>query len=142
MSARAQGRVAFVDSSRVLVGVALKSLGLSANAGSPELQAAGVSAEQVNARVAELRSHALLFSNRDHIRALTAGATTIGTTTGTTYTHVYACVNACMWVIHHPSPPPPPFPLPLLPRARLLAATTAVFVTARLLLCGAGPAQR
>jgi len=67
-------RVAFLDSSRELLAVALKSLGLSANTQAHDLpSASGVTLEMVAQRVSELRSQVRLFSNRDHIRALTAG---------------------------------------------------------------------
>ncbi|KAG1669301.1 hypothetical protein FOA52_014862 [Chlamydomonas sp. UWO 241] len=68
-----KGRVAFVDSSRTFIAVALKTLRLSANAGEAELAAAGLSADDLAAAVGRLRGQALLFSSRDHIRALTAG---------------------------------------------------------------------
>ena len=91
--------MAFLESSRQQVAIALKSLGLSANLGADQLlnpnpQHAdfkssgsngatsgqlpeGSLAEAVQRRLAELRSCALLYSNRDHIRALQSGGCTL-----------------------------------------------------------------
>lgn len=71
---RLKGRIAFLDSSRELVGVALKILGLPYNATAAECAKSGVGAAQLRRQVQELRSHVRLFSNRDHVRAFTAGA--------------------------------------------------------------------
>ena len=50
-----RGRVAWVDTPRELVGAALKTLGFGLNASAAELAAAGVTAEDVRARVDALR---------------------------------------------------------------------------------------
>jgi spermidine/putrescine-binding protein len=52
---RLQGRLAFVDSPRELVGVALKTLGLPFNARAADLRAAGVTPQDLGARVKLLR---------------------------------------------------------------------------------------
>lgn len=66
-------RVAFVDSPRELVGVALKTLGLSYNAGPAELAACGVDGAALAARVAALAAQVRVFSNLDHVRAFKGG---------------------------------------------------------------------
>ena len=78
--------MAYLDATREFVGLALKSLGLSYNTRAPAATASslpllgqdcgsgrGVTEEQLRERVDALRSQALLFSSRDHIRALSSG---------------------------------------------------------------------
>jgi hypothetical protein len=68
-----KGKVAFVDSSREFVGIALKTLGVSFNTTAAGLAAAGVDAGALRRRVDELRLQARLFSGKEHVRALGAG---------------------------------------------------------------------
>jgi hypothetical protein len=65
--------VAFIDSSREFVGIALKTLGLSLNTTAAGLSAAGVAEGTLRRRVDELRLQAKLFSSKEHVRALGAG---------------------------------------------------------------------
>lgn len=68
-----RGRVAFSESPRELVGIALKTLGLPFNATAADVRRAGVSRDALRERVSALRAQARLFSNRDHVRALGTG---------------------------------------------------------------------
>ncbi|MEW5310112.1 MAG: hypothetical protein WDW38_001941 [Sanguina aurantia] len=70
-----KGKIAFLDSSRELVGAALKSLGCSYNTTATDVQSgrAGITEQQLKEQVTRLRGQALLFSSRDHVRAVTAG---------------------------------------------------------------------
>ena len=49
------GRIAWVDSPREFVGVALKTLGLGFNASAADLRAAGVGERELQSRVEQLR---------------------------------------------------------------------------------------
>jgi putative spermidine/putrescine transport system substrate-binding protein len=51
---RLKGRVAFMESPRELVGVALKTLGLGYNARRADLAAAGASVEDLRTRIKQL----------------------------------------------------------------------------------------
>lgn len=68
-----KGRIALPEAPRDLVGIALKTLGLPFRATAQDMERAGVSAEDLRARVQELRRQTLLFSNNEHVRALQAG---------------------------------------------------------------------
>jgi hypothetical protein len=68
-----RGRVAFSDSPRELVGIALKTLGLPFNATATEARRCGVTPDALRERVSALRAQARLFSGRDHVRALGTG---------------------------------------------------------------------
>lgn len=69
---RLKGRVAFLDSSRELVGVALKTVGLPYNCTYSQLCKSDVSLQQLQQRLQQLRDQVRLFSSRDHTRALAA----------------------------------------------------------------------
>jgi len=62
-----------MDSPRELVGIALKTLGLSYNSSITDMRHCGVSQEDVVRRVAVLVSQARVVSNTDHVRAYSAG---------------------------------------------------------------------
>ena len=68
-----KGRIAFIDSPRELVGVALKTLGLGYNSTVADMAACGVSESDVATRVKRLIDQVKVFSNLDHVRALQAG---------------------------------------------------------------------
>lgn len=68
-----QGRVAFIDSPRELVGVALKTLGLRYNASIEEMAACGVTEADLASRVRQLARQVEVFSNVNHLRAMSAG---------------------------------------------------------------------
>jgi spermidine/putrescine-binding protein len=68
-----RGRLAFVDSPRELVAVALRTLGLPPGAGARQLAACGVGEAALAARVAALAAQVRVFSSVDHVRALGAG---------------------------------------------------------------------
>lgn len=69
---RLRGRLAFLDSPREFVGVALKTLGLPYNCTYTQLQNSAITLQQLQQRLQQLRNQVRLFSNREHIRALTA----------------------------------------------------------------------
>ena len=70
-----RGRIAFADSSREFLAIALRTLGLSANTRASDLpSASGVTVEQLQQRLIDLRGQARVFSSKDHIRALGSGA--------------------------------------------------------------------
>ena len=73
LSSKLKHKIAFMDSPRELIGIALKTLGLSYNADVAALQACGVSQENLGMRVRRLISQAKVISNKDHIRAYSAG---------------------------------------------------------------------
>ena len=66
-------RIAFMDSPREIVGIALKTLGMSYNSSSLDMRRCGISEDDVIRRVAALVSQARVISNTDHIRAYSAG---------------------------------------------------------------------
>ena len=66
-----RGRIAFSDSARELLTVALGGLGLGPNPSSAALRS--LPDRALAGAVALLRDQALLFSGRDHVRALAAG---------------------------------------------------------------------
>ncbi|CAD7698958.1 unnamed protein product [Ostreobium quekettii] len=68
-----KGRIAFPASSRGLVGIALKTLGLGFNSNANDLRAWGVSETALKKRVQELKRQALLFDDREHVRAFAFG---------------------------------------------------------------------
>ena len=70
---RLANRIAFMDSPRELVGMALKTFGLRYNSSAAEAQQCGVSPEDVRRRVTQLVSQAKVISNKDHVRAYAAG---------------------------------------------------------------------
>ncbi|KAK9817763.1 hypothetical protein WJX72_001828 [[Myrmecia] bisecta] len=70
---RLKGKIAFMDSPREFVGVALKTLGLPFNARARDLAAHGLTVEDVRRRIEQLREQVRLFSNQEHTRAVTAG---------------------------------------------------------------------
>ncbi|KAG7666766.1 hypothetical protein KSW81_000539 [Nannochloris sp. 'desiccata'] len=68
-----KGRVAFIDSPRELVGVALKTLGLPYRATAADLASCGVTTADLIERVRKLVGQIKVFSNVDHVRAMSAG---------------------------------------------------------------------
>ena len=66
-------KIAFMDSPREIVGIALKTLGMSYNSNVTDMKHCGVSEDDVMRRVAALVSQARVVSNTDHIRAYSAG---------------------------------------------------------------------
>lgn len=66
-------KIAFMDSSRELVGVALKTLGLSFNTSARDLSKCGLTEEDVIRRVDQLASQIRVFGSMDSTRAMTAG---------------------------------------------------------------------
>ena len=68
-----KGRIAFIDSPRELVGVALKTLGLSYNATAADILACGISKNDVVQRVKQLVDQVKVFGSVDHVRAMSAG---------------------------------------------------------------------
>ncbi|KAI3429510.1 hypothetical protein D9Q98_005599 [Chlorella vulgaris] len=68
-----RGRVAFMDSPRDVVGVALKTLGLPFNASASDIRRCGLTEEDVRSRVQRLVKQVRVFSSTDHVRALGAG---------------------------------------------------------------------
>ncbi|KAI8106845.1 hypothetical protein M9434_001499 [Picochlorum sp. BPE23] len=73
LNPKLKNRIAFMDSPRELIGIALKTLGLSYNADVEALQACGVSQENLGMRVRRLIAQAKVISNKDHVRAYSAG---------------------------------------------------------------------
>lgn len=73
LSSKLKNRIAFMDSPRELIGIALKTLGLSYNADLAALQACGVSPDNLGRRVRRLIAQAKVISNKDHVRAYSAG---------------------------------------------------------------------
>lgn len=70
---RLSNKIAFMNSPRELVGIALKTLGLRYNSSVTEMKDCGVSTEDVRHRVSRLISQAKVVSNKDHVRAYAAG---------------------------------------------------------------------
>ena len=70
---RLSNRIAFMDSPREIIGIALKTLGLRYNASAAEARSCGVSADDLRRRVGRLVSQAKVISNKDHVRAYAAG---------------------------------------------------------------------
>jgi len=70
---RLSNRIAFMDSPREIIGIALKTLGLRYNASAAEKRSCGVSADDLRRRVGRLVSQAKVISNKDHVRAYAAG---------------------------------------------------------------------
>jgi spermidine/putrescine-binding protein len=68
-----KGRVAFIDSPRELVGVALKTLGLPYRATASDLISCGLSRQDLIERVKKIVGQIKVFSNVDHVRAMSAG---------------------------------------------------------------------
>jgi len=68
-----KGRVAFIDSPRELVGVALKTLGLPYRATADDLASCGITTADLTERVRKLAGQIKVFSNVDHVRAMSAG---------------------------------------------------------------------
>ena len=68
-----KGRVAFIDSPRELVGVALKTLGLPYRATAADLASCGITTSDLIERVRKLVGQIKVFSNVDHVRAMSAG---------------------------------------------------------------------
>lgn len=68
-----KGHLALSDHPRELLAIALKSLGLSANATAADMAAAGLKRDALRKRVQELRSQVRLLSSQEHVRALSAG---------------------------------------------------------------------
>lgn len=66
-------KIAFMDAPRELVGIALKTLGMSYNSSISDVRHCGISQEDVFQRVAALISQARVISNTDHVRAYSAG---------------------------------------------------------------------
>ena len=66
-------KIAFMDSSRELVGVALKTLGLSFNTSARDLSKCGLTEEDVIRRVDQLASQMRVFGSMDSTRAMAAG---------------------------------------------------------------------
>lgn len=66
-------KIALMDSARELVGIALKTLGMSYNSNSIDMENCGISEEDVIRRVSALVSQARVISNIDHVRAYAAG---------------------------------------------------------------------
>lgn len=66
-------KIAFMDSSRELVGVALKTLGLSFNSSARDLGKCGLNEEDVIRRVDQLASQIRVFGSMDSTRAMIAG---------------------------------------------------------------------
>lgn len=68
-----QGRVALTDSSRELMGFALKTLGMGYNPSAAQLAAAGITQEVLARQISLIRRQVKLFSSNEHVRALQAG---------------------------------------------------------------------
>ncbi|KAF5832125.1 hypothetical protein DUNSADRAFT_12136 [Dunaliella salina] len=68
-----QGRVALTDSSRELLGLALKTLGMGYNPSAAQLAAAGITEEVLARQISLIRRQVRLFSSNEHVRALQAG---------------------------------------------------------------------
>ena len=68
-----KGRIAFIDSPRELVGVALKTLGLPYRATADDLASCGITPADLTERVRKLVGQIKVFSNVDHVRAMSAG---------------------------------------------------------------------
>jgi spermidine/putrescine-binding protein len=66
-------RIAFMDYPREFVGIALKTLGMSYNSSKTDLDACGIGYENVERRLRHLLSQAKVVSNKDHVRAYSAG---------------------------------------------------------------------
>lgn len=66
-------KIAFMDSSRELVGVALKTLGLQFNTSAKDLANCGITEDDVIRRVDQLASQIRVFGSMDSTRAMTAG---------------------------------------------------------------------
>ena len=61
---RLKGRIAFSNSSRELVGIALKTMGLEYNSNAEAIKAKGIADSALQERVGELKKQALLFGDR------------------------------------------------------------------------------
>ena len=68
-----RNRMAFMDYPREFLGIALKTLGVSYNAGLHDLHACGITRDQLSSRVHHLIQQAKVMSNENHIRAYAAG---------------------------------------------------------------------
>lgn len=69
---RLRGRLAFLDSPREFVGVALKTLGLPYNCTYAQLKASHITLQQLKQRLRQLYDQVRLFSSRDLNKALSA----------------------------------------------------------------------